>query len=182
MDAGRPVILAGSHISSWEWPCLTIPEPVRGQVVTAYKPLSNRRIDQYYNKRRTRGGAEMVSMDDTYKALRRYQEQPAMFILVGDQSPSSRKSAQWLPFLNRDTAFMPGIEFFARRFKYPVLYFHSQRVRRGYYELTYQEVWLNPEQANETDITRAYAAHIEQIIREQPENWLWSHKRWKMSR
>lgn len=179
---GKSVILSGSHLNSWEWPCMTIPEPINGPCVTAYKPLTNPLVDRYYNWRRTRGGMEMVSMDDTFKALRRYKETPSMFILVGDQSPSSHKSVLWLPFLNRETAFMPGIEFLARRFDYPVLYFQVERVRRGFYELTYREVWAEPKKAEETEITRAYAALVEQLIREQPENWLWSHKRWKLKR
>jgi KDO2-lipid IV(A) lauroyltransferase len=31
------------------------------------------------------------------------------------------------------------------------------------------------------EITRLYAKKLEEIIYERPENWLWSHKRWKMT-
>lgn len=182
MDRGQSIILAGSHFNNWEWLGLAIPGPIRGACISAYKPLTNRLVDRYYNERRVRGGMIMASMEDTYKAIRKYQGQPALFLLIADQSPSSRKSAQWLPFFHQETAFMPGIEFFARRFRYPVLYFHVERVRRGYYELTYQVICADPAQTGEGEITRAYAEHIERIIAEHPESWLWSHKRWKIKR
>jgi KDO2-lipid IV(A) lauroyltransferase len=101
---------------------------------------------------------------------------------LSDQSPSSKKSAHWVDFLGRDTASLPGLDVLARKFKLPVLYYHVRRLRRGFYEVEYFEICANPAEAAETDITRDYARRLETIIREQPENWLWSHKRWKMVR
>ena len=68
----------------------------------------------------------------------------------------------------------------ARKFGYPTLHFQVHRLRRGFYEVEYRDVWVPPAAASEGDITRAYAAMLEKNIRLQPESWLWSHKRWKM--
>lgn len=182
LEQGQSVIISASHLNNWEWAGLSMPGPMAGLSISAFKPLTNKLVDRYYNRRRSRGGLIMVSMDETFRAVRKYRDQPAVYFLIGDQSPTSRKSAQWLTFLNQDSAFMPGIEFLARRFNYPVLYFHVDRLRRGYYEVSYLEVWPDPAAAGETDITRAFARVVEEAIHAQPENWLWSHKRWKMTR
>ena len=182
LDQGRSIILSGSHFCNWEISGLSIPLGFHGATVTAYKPLTNKVIDRYLNRNRSRAGMEMVSMEATFSEMRRRREQPTAFILLADQSPSSPKSAHWVEFLGRDSASLPGVDVLARKFNCPVLYFNVQRLRRGYYEVRYEMVWENPAEAAERDITRAYAQHLEAIIRAQPENWLWSHKRWKIAR
>jgi len=32
------------------------------------------------------------------------------------------------------------------------------------------------------EITTRYAQLLETVLRKKPENWLWSHKRWKLKR
>jgi len=101
---------------------------------------------------------------------------------LADQAPRDRKTARWVEFLGQDTASVPGLDVLARKFDFPVLYFHVRRSKRGFYEVVFSEIWKNPSEAAEMDITRAYARFLEEKIREQPENWLWSHKRWKIKR
>lgn len=179
LERGQSLVIAGSHINSWEWPCMTLPLALHAPTFSVYKPLSNKIVDRYYNRRRGRAGMIMISMDDTFAVLRKHAQETGAYFFLSDQSPSSRKSVHWVRFLNQDTAFMPGVDFLARRFKYPVLYFHCERLRRGYYQVTFYEICTDPAAATEQEISRAYAALVENIIQKQPENWLWSHRRWK---
>jgi len=180
LDAGKSVILTGAHFNNWEWAGFTIPTHLRGVVTTAYKPLSNKLLDSFVNQNRARGGMQMVNMEELFGAMRRQRNVPTVYILVSDQSPNSRKSAHWVNFLNQSTASLPGADVLARKFGYPTLHFHVRRLRRGFYEVEYRAVYLDPATASDGDITRAYAAMLEAEIREQPASWLWSHRRWKM--
>jgi Kdo2-lipid IVA lauroyltransferase/acyltransferase len=180
LDRGQSVLITGSHYNNWELACLTIPAGFHAPAVTVYKPLTNKVIDKYYNQNRARGGTLLAAMDEVFALMRRRREEPSAFLFLSDQSPSSRKSSQWVSFLGRETAFLPGVDVLARKFKYPVLHFKIERLQRGYYQLRYYELFPTPAQASETEITKAYAKIIEDEIRNQPENWLWSHKRWKM--
>jgi KDO2-lipid IV(A) lauroyltransferase len=72
------------------------------------------------------------------------------------------------------------VDVLARKFNFPVFYYHVQRLRRGFYDVHYSEICLKPADAEATAITQAFANKLEAIIKDQPENWLWSHKRWKM--
>ncbi len=180
LHQGRSIILTGAHFNNWEWAGFTIPVKTEGITTTAYKPLTNKLMDSFVNRNRARAGMQMVSMEELFGAMRRQREVPSVYILVADQSPSSRKNAHWVNFLGRSTASLPGADVLARKFGYPTLHFHVRRLRRGYYEVEYRDVWLQPELAEPADITRAYASMLEADIRAQPESWLWSHKRWKM--
>ncbi len=182
LDRGQSVILAGSHYNNWEIAGLTMPPRFNGATVTAFKPLTNQRIDTYLNASRSRTGMQMVSMDDLFRSMRKRAGEPTVFILLADQSPTSRKSAHWVQFLGQDTASLPGVDVLARKFDLPVLYFHVRRLRRGFYEIEFEEICTEPATAADMGITGAYARHLENKIREIPENWLWSHKRWKVRR
>jgi Kdo2-lipid IVA lauroyltransferase/acyltransferase len=180
---GKSVILAGAHFNNWEYCGLTIPPQLTHPVWIVYKPLSNKVMDAYVNRQRARTGARLVSMDEVFGAMRRHRDEgPAMWIFLSDQSPSSRKSAHWVSFLHQDTACVPGNDVLGRKFGYPVMYFHIERLRRGFYQFSYHTICADPTQARETEITRAYSAFVEQKIRENPESWLWTHKRWKIKR
>jgi KDO2-lipid IV(A) lauroyltransferase len=182
LDRGQSVIISGSHYNNWELACLSIPNGFHAPAVTVYKPLTNKVIDHYFNQNRARGGMQMVNMETVFSAMRKRRAETAAWMLVSDQSPSSRKSAHWVSFLGQDTASLPGVDLLARKFDYPVLYFHIERVQRGFYQLTYEELWPRPSEASEMDITRAYTQRVEREIYARPENWLWSHKRWKIVR
>ncbi len=180
LDAGQSVILTGAHFNNWEWAGFTIPTNLHGVTTTAYKPLTNKLIDSFVNRNRARGGMQMVSMEELFGAMRRQRNVPSVYILVSDQSPTSRKSAHWVNFLGQPTACLPGADVLARKFGYPALHFHVRRLKRGFYEVAYRDIYTQPATAADGDITRAYAAMLETEIREQPEAWLWSHRRWKM--
>lgn len=180
LDRGQSIILTGSHLGNWEYSGLTMPPAFHGPTITAFKPLTNKVLDRYLNHCRSRAGMEMVSMDDVFRSMRRRSADAAVFILLADQSPSSRKSAHWVEFFGQDTASLPGADVLARKFNFPVIHYNVRRLQRGFYEIHFVELCPDPATSGETDITRAYAARLESEIRTQPEGWLWSHKRWKI--
>jgi len=183
LDRGQSVILTGSHIGNWEYSGLTMPPHFHGATVTAFKPLSNKSMDAFINQARSRTGMELVAMDEIFKVIRKRVDEPSVFILLADQSPSSRKSAHWVKFLSQETASLPGADVLGRKFNMPVLYYLVRRTaRRGFYEILFSEICPDPSAVAEMDITKAYAQRLEADILQQPEQWLWSHKRWKMKR
>ena len=77
---------------------------------------------------------------------------------------------------------MHGVENYAKKFDLPVVYGHVNRVKRGYYELSVSLVEADPKETAEGEITKAYMKILEDFILNKPENWLWSHNRWKGKR
>src|SRR5690606_27859332 len=90
--------------------------------------------------------------------------------------------AYWTTFLNQDTSIYTGPEKLARKFDYPVVFVNMHRIRRGYYEMTTELLFLNPGETHDGDISEAFARRLEKDILKNPVTWLWSHKRWKHQR
>ncbi len=180
--AGKSVIALPTHYGNWEWGALSPGLFVQDlNIVGFYKPLSNPFVDRFMRKNRSRTGTTLASIYKTSRTFEQLKDIPTIYIMAADQSPSNANKAYWVDFLERKTAFLQGPENYARKYDIPLVYTEIQRVKRGYYELTLSILADNPKELEEGEITRRYAKMLEAQILKKPENWLWSHKRWKLN-
>ncbi len=109
-----------------------------------------------------------------------------LLALVADQSPTRREKGLWTTFLGRPAAFHTGAEGLARSAGFPVVFARCRRVRRGHYQLRFTEIARPPYTSDgenndnpDSAITLRYAELAERAVRDEPESWLWSNRRWK---
>ncbi len=178
----RSIIGLPSHYGNWEWGSMSGALQLPQEYVVFYKPLNNKWIDKYTRWSRSKYHGNLVSIYQTRKVFEDYQAKNSIFIMASDQSPSNPEKAIWVNFLGRETAFLHGPEHYAKKYDLPVIFVDIQRVRRGFYELTLKLITDKPKETSEGEITRQYAGLLEKSIDAKPENWLWSHRRWKLRR
>jgi KDO2-lipid IV(A) lauroyltransferase len=182
IEKGMSVIGLPSHYTNWEWGSMSGSLQLEHNNIALYKPINNKWIDRFTRWSRSKYGTELASIYKTIETFERNKNEQVIYIMASDQSPSRGNRAEWIRFLGRDTAFLFGPEKYARRYQYPVFFVDIQRIKRGYYELTLSLITDKPHQLPPGEITRRYAAALEKVIIRKPENWLWSHRRWKLSR
>lgn len=181
-ERNQSAILLGAHYGNWEWGVLSFPLAVRHQVVGIYKPLKNPAAENYLNRLRKRFGLTLTAMSQAGRAMAIHRNEACLYVLIADQTPSDVKNAHWLSFLHQDTPFLHGPDKLGRRTDYPVFIFTMDRVKRGFYEVTFKELTSNPGALPEAEITKLFASELEKAISAKPELWLWSHRRWKRKR
>ena len=179
--AGRSWICAMAHYGSWEY---TVGYALftAHRVGAVYRPLHSRVFDHFYEHLRTRFGAMPIAMDDVAREMIRTRDEnrtPIVLALIADQSPHWFTIRRWFDFLHQPTGFFPGMEKLALKFGLPVYFLHVEKVKPGYYTARFEEIYDGSETVAEYEITARYAARLEWAIREHPELWLWSHRRWK---
>lgn len=179
LENGRSVIAVSGHYGNWEWGPLSIPSEFKNDVLVVYKPLSDKKFDFKINSIRSRFGAIMVSMKMTLRKVAEYKNIPHVLVLVGDQTPTREESQYFTTFLNQPTAVFLGIEKIAIKANNPIIYFTIKRIKRGYYKSVVKPLVEFPKNTKEYEITNAHTLELENLIREKPEYWLWSHRRWK---
>jgi KDO2-lipid IV(A) lauroyltransferase len=59
------------------------------------------------------------------------------------------------------------------------VYFNIQKVRRGYYNMTIELLFESTRDLPKYLVTDTHVKYLEKIIREKPEYWIWTHRRWK---
>lgn len=171
------------HYGNWEL-LTTIPLHSPFTILTVYKPLKNRFFDRKIYEMRKRFNEVPVPMKQAYKTIARHQNQGGPYIvgMVADQSPTKSGLNFRTTFLNQDTAFFLGAERIARKYNHSVMFPAVKKVKRGFYEIRFTLLFDNAAETTETEITEKYARTLESLIREKPEYWLWSHRRWKHTR
>ncbi|MCX7863049.1 MAG: lysophospholipid acyltransferase family protein [Bacteroidales bacterium] len=167
------------HYGNWEWAALLAGLKLKQKTVALYKPLSNKHLDNFIHKTRSRFGIELCPIYITASIFEKYKNKKVFYALVADQSPSNIKKAIWIKFLNQDTACLQGPEKYARMYQMPVVYVHITRVKRGIYEITFKLLHTPNNLLNENEITVKYMQTLESYIISDPVQWLWSHRRWK---
>jgi KDO2-lipid IV(A) lauroyltransferase len=183
IEAGKSVMALSAHYGNWEWGGLSTPLQVDyKKVIVLYKPLSNKSADRMARKNRSRTGISMESIYETARLFEHYAKKTTAFYLLADQSPSNASKSYWTTFMGRETAFLHGPERYARLHDLPVIFLDIQRVKRGYYTLEFSLLTNNPVSLPNGEITARYARKLEEVIRKKPENWLWSHRRWKLKK
>lgn len=179
LQDGRSVIAVSGHYGNWEWGPLAIPLELKKDVLVVYKSLSNKNFDNKINSIRSRFGAIMVSMKMTLRKIAEYKNIPHVLVLVGDQTPTREESQYFTTFLNQPTAVFLGIEKIALKANDAIIYFSINRIKRGHYKSIVKPLVEYPRDTKEHEITNAHTLELENLIREKPELWLWSHRRWK---
>ena len=170
------------HNFNWEWGNTYISTSVPQKVAVVYMPIANKVMERLFLKLRSKTGSAMVPATPTDKfrsALKELQNEKFLLGLVADQSPGNPSKAYWLNFFGKPTAFVTGPEKGARLNKLPVLFAVMRRIKRGHYEGIVNLATQNPRDLKDGELTVMFARFLEGVIREQPENWLWSHRRWK---
>jgi len=172
-------ILAGAHYNNWEWPSQASGLQIPFNMVALYKPLSNKYIDDYIKRTRKQFGMALVPINETRNALTRKYEKPTIFVFIADQNPSNKKKAVWVQFLNRKTACLHGLGYYATNFKLPIVFAKARKIKRGYYTLEFSNLIIEPHKSTVEEVVTRYMNEVEKQILDIPQYWLWSHKRWK---
>ena len=100
---------------------------------------------------------------------------------IADQTPSPER-AHWMTFLGQDTPVFLGTGAMARKLDQPVVYISISRPRRGYYRMSMETLVSEPKSISAEEITEIHTRRLEADIRNNPDLWLWTHRRWKHRR
>jgi KDO2-lipid IV(A) lauroyltransferase len=178
----KSVIAVVGHYNNWEWILGTKPF-VPHHSIAVYKPLNNKWFDQFMIKLRSKYGTEIISMRKTLKTILDYKRNNVLTVsaFIADQSPVWEEVQYWTTFLNQKTPVYLGIEKIAKKTNQAVVYLHVRKTERGRYSVEIKKLFDEVSGTSHTEITEKHTGVLEQIIREKPEYWLWSHRRWKLA-
>ena len=184
-DRGKSVILVSGHQGNWEFfpYILTSRQEAMGfsgdQFKFVYKRQNSALMDRLMRWFRTRGGKhEMLESKSAARYIFKNKETQNCYVLVADQVPHSGARFA-VDFLHRRTLMMNGPELIAVKANLPIVFMNMERIKRGKYKMKFSLISENPSQVASGEITERYASLLEESIQSQPDNWLWSHRRWK---
>lgn len=176
----RDIIAIMGHYNNWEWPTL-LPYYLKYKTIIIYKPLQNKYFNRFINNHRSEHGIVLTPTSQVIREIINYRKKDinTVSVFISDQIPSKGDIKYWTTFLNQDTAVFTGAGKIASKYDMAIVFFHVQKVKRGYYNLNIELLFDHTEGLTEEVITEKHVRRLEEIIKEKPEYWIWSHRRWK---
>jgi KDO2-lipid IV(A) lauroyltransferase len=188
MLRGRDALFPTAHFGCWEFDSFLALYTPEMYIAAVYHPLENKVMDEVYMRLRHHRNIRLVPMKEViryYIDHRLPQDAPGQRIgigLIADQNPPLRPNSHWFRFLNQDTVFFDGMEKMALKFHMPVFFCRQHHLGRGYCELEFLQLYDGEEDVAPNCLTERYVRQLEEDIRRNPGQWLWSHRRWKHKR
>lgn len=180
-EENQSFMVVMGHFGNWEWGGNTFSITCKHQLYVIYHPLTNPYFNGLVYRMRTRFGTRLIPMKDTLRDMLKNRDTLTVTALIADQSPLPDR-AYWMEFMNQDTPVFLGIEKIALKIRYPIVYISIRRVKRGYYRVFAEKIELPSSLQKIGTLTEIHTRKLEADIRSQPENWLWTHRRWKHKR
>jgi len=183
MDKGRQVIVLMGHYNNWEcfnnWGLHS-----KYPSYAIYKKLRNSAFEKFYIELRSRFGSTPLERAMTFRQLWDDSKAgiPGLSLFLVDQTPRVFDIQYWTNFLNQETAVLVGPEKVARKLNSVVLFGKTRKVKRGFYEVELELITDNAKSCDKFEITEKSTRLLEKLIVENPEFWLWSHRKWKHNR
>ena len=177
---GRSIALMGAHQSNWEW-SISLPKVLDIDMYGAYTKLNNTYYEKVVRDSREKFGVIGYKTSEMVRGMQKRfsAKQQGAYILLSDQSPQLHKTYYWRAFFDIKVPIHTGAEMLSKRFDLVVINYVTKRVKRGYYTTEFQLITDTPKEFKDYQITDLYTELTEKNILEQPEYYLWSHKRFK---
>ncbi len=177
---GKGMVIICGHISNWElmaagWTNAGINSDV------IVRPLDNVLLDKHIEGMRKKFGMKVIPRNDSVRlGIKTIKQGRALGFLM-DQN--TVKNPVFVPFFGKLASAVKGPAIFAYKFKCPVGLVYSVRKSDDKHSLFYKKIDINYEITNRDEFIKYHTAiftqELEQVIRDNPEQWLWLHPRWK---
>ena len=177
---GKSIALICAHYASYEW-AISMNYHIAFEGYGIYKKLSNKHFDKLVKDIRSKFKATLITTKETISTIEKNTRtnHPGVYGFASDQSPQVSKANHWSEFMGIEVPVHTGAEMLAKRFDMNVIFLKTKKVKRGYYEATFELMFDNPKEVPNYQISDEFLKRVEKQIHEAPEFYLWTHKRWK---
>ena len=182
MAGGRGVIFITPHYGNWELSCLML--GYRGVPMTIVaEPTKNPALSALVNDLRSRSGHRVIEPKYAVLKLMKALARGEATAMVADVNGRRRRGGVWSDFFGLKVFNGSGLAELALRTNAAIIAgvgvpLPDGRVRvRLTGEITAPRT--GDHAADVQALTDAYTRVVEGVIRDAPEHWLWTYKRWK---
>lgn len=176
----KSIALMCAHYASYEW-VISMNKHIQFKGYAIYKKIANAYFDKLVKDIRSKFKAILITTRETIPTIEKNHRENVLGLygFASDQSPQLSKTHHWGTFMGIETPVHTGAEMLAKRFNMNVIFLRVKKVKRGYYEATFELMFDNPKEVPNFEISDEFLRRVEKQILQAPEYYLWTHKRWK---
>ncbi|MDX2037508.1 MAG: lysophospholipid acyltransferase family protein [Isosphaeraceae bacterium] len=179
--SGGPMIMLTGHFGNWE---------MAGYLFGVFgfppnsvaRTLDNPHLDRYLRSFREGTGQRMIPKKGGFDQMVEVLREGKVLSFLADQDAGQR--GLYVDFFGRPASTHKAIALLAIEHRAPVVVGYARRIGPGFrYEVGCTELITPEELTGGPDdvrlLTQRYTTALEEIIRNDPDQYLWLHRRWK---
>jgi len=179
--AGKGAIALSAHFGNWEFQAIAS-VPLAGTIAAIARPLDNPLLDRRLVALRTgTGNAVIYKQRALAQALKLIREGGILAVLI-DQNVQEQYGV-FVEFFGRPACTTTVAAALALKTGCAIVPVHCVLQRNGRYRMVYGPTveWTGTGRRDQdlAALTQRLTSIIESWVRENPEQWLWLHRRWK---
>ena len=153
-------------------------------VAVVYRRLHGRFAEEFFRRNRCAlQGKDFAGYVESRVVMRyivRHRKENKVYVFPNDQYPYGTAIArQTVDFLCQKTEVMTGGAQVAEHLGMSVFYMYADRTAKGKYTVRFSKICDDAAALGAEKIINEYYRLLEEDIRRNPSNYLWSHRRWK---
>ena len=179
----QSVIIIMGHYSSWEW-MLSLGYFFEIKGYGIYTPIMNKFINELVKKIRKKHKSYLISRYSAMETMREKKKngEIAMYGFASDQSPRPKSNSYWRSFLGVKVPVFVGAEIMSKELDLAIVYARVNRQKRGFYQAEFEILTEKANTTKEYEITDKFINLLEEDIKRDPSQYLWTHNRFKHSK
>ncbi|WP_284653556.1 lysophospholipid acyltransferase family protein [Flavobacterium terrisoli] len=176
----KSIALMCAHYASYEW-VVSMNKHITFEGFAIYKKVANKYFDKLVKDIRSKFKATLITTRETIPCIERNYKTKHLGVygFASDQSPQLSKTHHWGTFMGIETPVHTGAEMLAKRYDMNVVFLRTKKLKRGYYQATFELMFDNPKEVPNYQISDEFLRRVEKQIYDEPAYYLWTHKRWK---
>ena len=176
---GKSIQFHSGHQFNWEIANWVISKNMPIPFVGVYMKISNKAFNKIFFDLRSKKGTVLVSTHEFKSRMHQLLNKQYSIGLAADQNPGNPDNAFWLNFFNKPVPFVTGPDKAAIKNNTAVVFVKLEKIKRGRYKFSTEIITENAAEMQEGALTILYRDFLEKSIQENPDNYLWSHRRWR---
>jgi Kdo2-lipid IVA lauroyltransferase/acyltransferase len=181
ITGGRPMIFLTGHYGNWE---------LAGYIfglfgfptVSVARTLDNPYLDRYLRSFRERTGQSLIPKTGGFDQMVEVLQSGRVLSFLADQDAGQR--GLYVDFFGRPASTHKAIALLAIEHRAPVVVGVARRIGPGFrYEIRCEDIIDPAELTGTADdvrlLTQRFTSALERLIRQDPTQYLWLHRRWK---
>lgn len=177
---GKNVILLAGHVFNWEWMNAFSSIIPQKHCHPVYRKVNSEFWENQMKEVRSKFGNEALEANEVIKNIfRTKNDGDTAYLFVADQTPHIAHVNYGLEFLNQRTPSFIGYDKLATRMDLIFIYCEMKKVKRGHYQANYHKIEPDGEKFTEHEVVRKFHKLLENTLHKRPDNYLWSHRKWK---
>lgn len=177
---GKNIILLAGHVFNWEWINALARIIPQAHCHPVYRKVNSDFWENQMKKVRNKFGNEALEANEVIRNIFRSENNgDSAYMFVADQTPHFSHVTYGLEFMHQRTPAFIGYDKLATRMDLAFIYCEMKKVKRGFYQVNYYRIYPDHEKFTEHEVVRKFHKMLENTLNKYPDNYLWSHRKWK---